>query len=203
MSKLQINRGRTEDSEIRSSVLVALAAVIVIGLLSLSASAFADANDGEYLGFKLGEKFSVPRGATAQQHITGALRYAIDPEHRHQHMGSLALYVSPRSSIIGSIFGEWYFSSRRSAQQFADRYMQTLEEKYGHWRRRRSTLTNGDYQLWVDIEEKPPVVDHWPSPKRVRVSVALIFAPDSARRKEWLAMVATEAGDESQLSAQR
>jgi hypothetical protein len=191
------------DSEIRGSVLVALAAIIVSGLLLLSAPAFADANDGEYLGFKLGEKFAAPRGAIARQHITGALSYSIDPEHRHQHMGSLALYVSPKSSIIGSIFGEWYFSSERSARQFADRYMLTLEEKYGHWRRRRSTLTNGDYQLWVDLEEKPPVVEHWPSAKTVRVSVALIFAPESARRKEWLAMVASEAGGAGPLSAQR
>lgn len=168
--------------------------LILLCLLFLSSVATADANNGEFLGFKLGERYAVPRGLVAKDHITGALSYVINPEHRHQHMGSMALYVSPKSSIIGSIFGEWYFSNKASAREFSDRYLQTLEDQYRNWRRRRVSLTNGDYQLWVDLEERPPIIDHWPSAKKFRVSVALIYAPDSARRKDWMAMIAQEAG---------
>ena len=73
-----------------------------------------------------------------------------------------------------------------------DRYVLALEDEYSDWKRRRSTLTNGDYQLWVDLEQKPPIVDHWPSAKKFRVSVALIYAPDSAARAEWMAMIKSE-----------
>ena len=160
--------------------------LMFICLLFLSTSVLADANDGDHLGFKLGAKFSVPDGAVGWDHITGAVVYIVDPHERHQHVGSLSVYVSPKSSIIGSIFGDWYFSSKRSAQHFSDRYMEIFETEYSSWKRRRNTLTNGDYQLWVDLEQRPPIVDYWPSDKRFRVSVALIYAPETAARDAWM-----------------
>ena len=166
--------------------------LILISRVFLSALAFADANDGEYLGFTLCEKVRLPRGSVAMDHITGATIYVIDPGRHPHHIESMSIYVSPKSSIIGSIFGEWYFSDRRAAKVFADRYLSTLEEKYGHWIRRGRSLTYGDYQLWVDIEEKAPYVDHWPSHKKTRVAVALIFAPDSLGRNNWMAMINRE-----------
>lgn len=176
--------------------------LLIISLLLLATSALADANDGEYLGFKLGDTYAAPRGAVARGHITGALVYAVDAHKRHQHIGSLSIYVTPKSSIIGSIFGEWYFSNERSAQDFMDRYMDNLEKKYTHWKRQRSRwhrkrapLTNGKYQLWTDLEQRPPIVDHWPSAKKFRVSVALVFAPDSEGRSEWMAMIKNELND--------
>lgn len=165
---------------------------IFICLFFLSTSVFADANDGDYLGFTLGERFSVPRGAVSKDHITGALVYIVNPVQRMQHIGSLSVYVSPKSSIVGSVFGEWYFASERSAQVFADRYLRTLEEKYPHWIRRRGSLNNGEYQLWVDLEKKPPIVDHWPSHKNFRVGVALGFVRDSAQQNQWAATLHKE-----------
>jgi hypothetical protein len=162
---------------------------IFISLLLASTSVVADANDGEYLGFTLGQSYSVPRGAAAKDHIIGALIYTVDPHRRQQHLGSLSLYVSPGSSVIGSIFGGWYFTSERAAKSFSERYVQILENEYGDWKRRRNSFTNGKYQLWVDLEKKPPVVDHWPSDKKYRVAVALTYAPDSSARSEWMAVI--------------
>lgn len=167
--------------------------LMFLSLLLLCSSVNADANDGEYLGFKLGSKLAAPDGAVGRDHISGALVYVVDHNLRHQHMGSLSVYVSPKSSLIGSVFGEWYFSSKRSAETFSNRYMETLENTYGDWKRKRNSLTNGDYQLWVDLEQKPPIVDHWPSDKKFRVAVALVFAPESAARSDWMARVMSEA----------
>ena len=168
---------------------------ILIGLFVLSPMVLADANNGEYLGFKLGDTFSAPRGSVSKNHIIGAVTYTVDPEKRHQHTGSLSVYVSPKSSIIGGIFGEWYFLSKGSAKNFAEGYLRNLEKKYSDWRRRRSSLSNGDYQFWVDLEQKPPIIDHWPSHKKFRVSTALTFAPDSAAQREWRARIDTEVND--------
>ena len=104
----------------------------------------------------------------------------------------MTLYVSPVSSIIGGIYGEWYFERERGAELFAERYLDTLAQKYVDWQRRGPTLTNGYYQIWVEVEEKPPVVENWPSRSDYRVGVALIYAPDSAIRHEWMAMVDVE-----------
>ena len=80
MAETTANGGRTDVLKNLGSTL------IYLGLLFFSAGATGDANDGEYLGFKLGDRYAVPRGSVGKSHITGALSYAIDPEHRHQHM---------------------------------------------------------------------------------------------------------------------
>lgn len=166
--------------------------LIFISLILCSASALADATAGEYLGYNLGEKFKVPRGAVGKDHITGAMIYVVAPKRQPHHIDAVSLYVSPKSSMIGSIFGEWYFSSARAAEVFADRYMSSLEERYSNWKRRGQSLTYGDYQLWVEIEQKSPFVEHWPSREKSRVAIGLIFAPDSKGRNEWMALLQEE-----------
>lgn len=165
-----------------------------VGLLLFCAAAHGDANDGEYLGFRLGDHYPVPPGVAGKPLLNGALHYAVNPEHRHQHMGSMSLYVSPGTHTIGSIFGEWYFTSKRSAEEFSRRYKRSLDERYSHWRNRRNYLTDGVYQLWVDVEQRPPFADFWRLDKPFRVSVALIYWPDSAQRAEWLARLERESG---------
>ncbi len=169
--------------------------LILFGFIFFNTTAFADANDGEYLGFKLGEKFAVPRGAVSMDHVTGAMIYALNPGKHPHHIDSISIFVSPNSSIVGSIFGEWYFSNPRAAKVFADRYLFTLELKYDHWTRRGRSLAHSDYQLWVDIEEKPLIVDHWPSDMNTRVAIGLIYARDSLGRNEWMALIKSEVGN--------
>ena len=170
-------------------------ALILASLIFSGPYVYADADDGEYLGYNLGEKLKVPKGSVGSDHITGAMIYFVNPKRQPHHIDSVSLYVSPKTSMIGSIFGEWYFSNARSANDFADRYLLSLEEKYSHWKRRGRSLTHGDYQLWVDVEERPPIVDHWPSRKNSRVAIGLIFAPDSLGRSNWTALIHREVHD--------
>ncbi len=174
---------------------IVLHKLILFGFIFISTTAFADANDGEYLGFKLGEKLTVPRGAVSMDHVTGAMIYALDPGQHPHHIDSISIFVSPKSSIVGSIFGEWYFSNPRAAKVFADRYLSSLELRYDHWIRRGRSLTFGDYQLWVDIEEKPLIVDYWPSDMNTRVAIGLIYARESLGRNEWMALIKSEVGN--------
>lgn len=168
---------------------------LFVVLTAIGMSAFADANDGEYLGYRLGEKFEVPRGAISEEHIMGALIYIVDPGRQPHHIDSMSIYVSPKTAIIGSIFGEWYFSTPRAAEDFADRYLASLESKYSHWRRRGRSLSFGDYQLWVEVEEKPLIVDYWPSHKNSRVAIGLIYSPGSIGRSGWMALVNREVNN--------
>jgi len=174
--------------------------LVIIGLMFFNVSVFADAYDGNYLGFRLGEKYVVPRGAESWEHVTGALVYAIDPGQHPHHLESMSIFVSPRTFIIGSIFGERYFSSKRAAEVFAKQYMSDLEEKYADWIRRGSSLTREDYQLWVDVERKPPIVkppiaDDWSSNRPFRVGIGLIYAPSSLGRGNWFALIRRDLGE--------
>jgi hypothetical protein len=161
-------------------------------LILFSTLAIADANDGDYLGYRLGEKFAVPKGVSGRDHIMGAQIFDLHPGSHPHHVDTISIFASPTSSIIGSVFGEWYFASNRAAQQFADRYLTQLATKYPDWNRSGRSLTNDEYQLWVDIEQKPPIIDHWPSAKKFRVAIGLIYAPDTLARNEWMAIIYME-----------
>ncbi len=169
--------------------------LILVSLILCNTLVLADANDGEYLGFTLGERFKVPRGSVGMDHVTGAVIYAIDAGLHSHHIDSINIYVSPESSIVGGIFGERYFSNPRAAEVFADRYLCSLETKYSNWVRRGRSLTFGDYQLWVDIEEKSSLDYDWSEDQNTRVAIALIYAPDSPGRSEWMILIGSEIGE--------
>ena len=169
----------------------------IIGALLILCStlAVADANHGDYLGYRLGDKYAIPKGTAGRDHIMGAQIFDLDPGSHPHHVDTISIYASPTSSIIGSIFGEWYFSSNRAAKQFADRYLAQLKRKYADWDRSRRSLTNDEYQLWVNIEQKPPVIDYWPSARKFRVAIGLIYAPDTLARNEWTAIIYMEVNN--------
>jgi len=166
--------------------------IIGVILILCSTLAIADANDGDYLGYRLGEKFAIPKGIAGRDHIMGAQIFDLDPGSHPHHVDTISIFASPTSSIIGSVFGEWYFASNRAAKQFADRYLAQLETKYPAWNRSGRSLANDEYQLWVDIEKKPPVIDYWPSAKKFRVAIGLIYAPETLARNEWMAIIYME-----------
>ena len=182
---------------------VIVGVLMLLFLLFALSKAYADANDGEYLGYRLGAEFEPPRKAESRQHITGARIFDQAPGTHPHHMDTITLYVSPTSSIIGSILGEWYFARQRAAAVFADRYLAQLAEKYPHWKLSGRSLSNGSYQLWVEVEQRPYIEDYWPSRHDYRVGVGLIYAPDSVRRGEWMAMIDAEINKREKFSAKR
>jgi hypothetical protein len=159
------------------------------------ATALADANDGEYLGYRLGDIYDVPKKATSREHILGARIFDLNPGQHGHHVDAISIYVSPTSSIIGSIFGEWYFSTRRSAERFASQYLTSLGRKYDDWTLLGHSLTNENYRLSAEVEQKPLIVENWPSSLQFRVLIGLIYAPDSLSRSEWMALVHMEVND--------
>lgn len=167
-------------------------ALMIAFMLFVVSNAYADASNGEYLGYRLGDRFDPPRKAESRQHITGALIFDLAPGSHPHHMDTITVYVSPTSSIIGGILGEWYFARERAAELFADRYLANLVEKYPQWSLYRGSLTYGNYQLWVEVEQRPYIVEHWPSNHDYRVGVGLIYAPESSRRSVWMTMIDRE-----------
>jgi hypothetical protein len=112
----------------------------------------------------------------------------------------MSIFVSPRTLIIGSVFGERYFSNLGSAEAFAKQYLSDLENKYTDWIRRGSSLTYDNYQLWVDVERKPPsvrppIVDDWQSNQLFRVGIGLIYAPSTLGRGDWMALIRRDMGE--------
>lgn len=169
--------------------------VIVAAALLASGVAGADASSGEYLGYRLGDRFVAPENATPRPHVAGPLVYDFLADSRDHGVETVTLYVSPESAIIGSIFGEWYFSSKQSAKRFADRYLATLSRNYDQWESRGRSLTRDDYQLAVEVQKRRADDGFWPSTKKYRVAASLIYAPESLGRGEWMAIVNLETSN--------
>ncbi len=77
-------------------------------LIFLSMHAFADGDDGEYLGFKLGDRFSVPRGVVGKDYIMGALTFNVDPGRHPHHIlryfrNLLRCLLNPKTKIFSDI----------------------------------------------------------------------------------------------------
>jgi hypothetical protein len=164
-------------------------------LLAFGTTAHADADNGEFMGYRLGEEFVAPENAEPRPHVAGPRVYDFVVESRDHGAESMSIYASPRSSIIGSIFGEWYFSSRVAAKRFAERYLQSLTRRYDHWATKGSYLTHDSYQLSVEVQKKSRNDDFWPSPGKYRVAASLIYAPESLARGEWMAIVYMETSN--------
>lgn len=173
----------------------ALLTGIVAAALLAGGTARGDADDGLYLGFRLGEKFDPPEVAQARSHVAGPLIYDFPVNSRDHGAESMTIFVTPESSIIGSIFGEWYFANRRAAQRFADRYFTTLRRKYPEWSDEDRSLTSERFQLFVDVQKQSANDEFWPSSQEYRVSASLIYSPDSLNRGEWMAIVYLESAN--------
>lgn len=179
------------NRERRQHLLVLLTGAFAAALLS-TGHARADAGSGEYMGYRLGEKFRTPDNVEPRPHVAGPRVYDFVAETRDHGAESMSIYATPQSSIIGSIFGEWYFSSQAAARQFANRYLESLTRRYGEWTAKGNSLTHEDYQLTVEVQRKSRNDDFWPSPRKYRVAASLIYAPDSIARGEWMAIVIME-----------
>jgi hypothetical protein len=173
----------------------AMLTFLIAAALLMSGAARADASNGEYMGYRLGDKFAVPEHAQARPHVAGPLVYEFDINGRDHGVETMRVFVSPESSIIGSIFGEWYFESRRTARQFAERYLSTLRRKYDQWTPGDHYVANDDYQLSVEVQKQSNNGEYWPSTKKYRVAASLIYAPDSLGRGEWMAIVYLESSN--------
>jgi len=189
-----------EDRVWRISAMLTL--LTAAALLS-SGPARADASTGEYMGYRLGDRFTVPAHARSRPHVAGPLVYEFDVNGRDHGVETMRIFVSPETSIIGSIFGEWYFESRRSASQFAERYLGTLRRRYNEWSPDDQHLTNDDYELSVEVQKQSSDSEYWPSSKKYRVAASLIYAPDSLGRGEWMAIVRLESSNLELTASQR
>ncbi len=179
----------------------AMLTFLTLAAIVMSGTARADASNGEYLGYRLGDKFSVPMNAQPRPHVAGPLVYDFGMNTRDHGVETMTVFVSPESSIIGSIFGEWYFGNKRSAERFADRYLATLRRKYEQWTSDDESLSNGEYRLAVEVQKRAKDDHFWPSSDKYRVAVSLIYAPDSLRRGEWMAIVYMEANNLERITS--
>lgn len=182
-------------NEDRQWQISALLTFLIAAAVLASGTARADASNGEYMGYRLGDKFAVPEHAQSRPHVAGPRVYEFKINGRDHGVDTMRVFVSPESSIIGSIFGEWYFESRQTARQFADRYLATLRRKYAQWSSGDYYLSNDDYQLSVEVQKQSKKSEYWPSSKKYRVAASLIYAPDSLGRGEWMALVYLESSN--------
>ena len=101
-------------------------------LFALPAVVFADAGDGQFMGYELGTKYAAsPREAEVT--TTGNLLITAENPTKPADIVQVSLIATPESRTIGYIIGASWFATEREARDFGTRYVELLRAKYPAW----------------------------------------------------------------------
>lgn len=102
-------------------------------LLMLSATAFADARTGEFMGYRLGEKY--PRTAETRQQVTttGNVILIAEQAVKPNDIAEVTVLATPGSLTVGNITASQWFATEEDARSSGRRYFELLRAKYPDW----------------------------------------------------------------------
>lgn len=101
-------------------------------LLALPAAVFADANDGQFMGYELGTVYATP-SEKPELMTTGNLLQTAENPTKPDDIWQVSLITTPETQNIGYIVAASWFPTEREARDFAIRYVNLLRAKYSDW----------------------------------------------------------------------
>lgn len=100
--------------------------------LAFSAVAFADANDGEFMGYQLGESYpTVPKDSEVT--TSGNLLIVAENPVKPTSIAEVSLVATPESRTIGYIAATSWHETEEEARASGRRYAEALRAKYPDW----------------------------------------------------------------------
>lgn len=101
-------------------------------LFAFPAVVVADAGDGQFMGYELGEKY--PASPQEQEFTTtGNLLITAENPTKPADIVQVSVIATPKTRTIGYIIAASWFNSEREARDFATRYGELLRAKYPDW----------------------------------------------------------------------
>jgi len=177
--------------------------------LASPAPAVADANDGEFMGYQLNQRYPMTERTRYGPSLGGNLLVIAERPVMPNDIGEVTLTTTVDSHRIGFIEASQYFATDEEAREFARKYYNLLQAKYPAWR-----IDAGRIQLnETTLMPTALNMDKWPFTIRMklaetesndgmpfRVSLTLRYLSDSPERKAWNERARLEQGEQRQLS---
>ena len=142
----------------------------------------ADASDGEFLGYRLGDTYPMTESTIVETFLLGP-NYVIEAEHpvKPEAFDTVKVAASVATHHIGGICGSASFAQEAGATSFYRKYMALLRAKYPNWTYDPdlAKLTLGEYQI------RGFVVKHNGDAKPWYVQIGLHYSADSRAFENW------------------
>lgn len=168
-------------------------------LFALPAIAFADANDGEFMGYKLGAEY--PDSPTVIDTTTtgNLLIEAADPT-KPADIARVSLVVTPDSQTIGFIVASSWHETEAAARAAGRKYGELLRAKYSDWDFGREMMDASLQIVEVNFDKAPYNLqltlgsDEHDGRSMWRMSMGLGWKKESEEWRAWQSQAATERG---------
>lgn len=171
-------------------------------LLVLPAAVFADASEGQFMGYELGADYPVTP-QESESTTTGNLVIVAENPVKPADIKQVRLVATPVSRTIGYINAASWYATESEAREVARRYVELLRVKYPDWKFGREAMDANLRIVEVNFDKTPYnlqlrlVPDEHEGQDMWRFSMGLGWQPNS---REWLAWQDLSA---TQLSAKK
>lgn len=188
--------------------------LIAVGFacVMLADPATADANDGEFMGYKLNQQYPMTARTQSGPSFSGNLVLVAENAVTPADIGEVRLTTTVESHTIGFIEASQSFSTDAEARAFAKKYYELLHAKYPDWRIDAGRIELNEKTLMPTALN----MDKWPYTIRMkteqtdatdwrpfRVSLTLRYLFDSPERQAWNQLAIDEQGQRQDLSKEQ
>jgi len=159
--------------------------------LAMPGVIFADAANGQFMGYQLGDRYQ--RNTHTQERETTSGNLVIEAANpiKPADVGDINLVVTPDTRTIGLISALTWFETEAEAREFGRTYVKLLRAKYPDWAFGREVMDANLRAIEVNLDRHPHNLrirltegprDGQPM---WRISMTLRWLPDTPEEKAW------------------
>ncbi|MGB5165833.1 MAG: hypothetical protein WBN09_12260 [Woeseiaceae bacterium] len=170
-------------------------------LFALPALAFADASDGQFMGYEL-DKASPDATRAGERTATGNLLVVAQNPIKPADIREVTLVTTPVTRTVGYISAASWFATEEEARASARRYVELLRVKYPDWTFGGEVLDASLRIVEVSLVQAPYNLkfrlgrDVHEGREMWRFSMGLGWLPDAAERRAWQEKASAEQASE-------
>ncbi len=102
-------------------------------MLCIPGLALADANSGEFMGYRLGDAYNAGPATEKRVTTTGNLVITAEQPVKPDNIEQVSLLTTRKSMTVGSISASQWFATEAEARMTGKRYFELLRSKYPDW----------------------------------------------------------------------
>jgi hypothetical protein len=166
-------------------------------LFALPAVVFADAGDGQFMGYELGAKYPTSPQEAART-TTGNLLITAENPTKPADIDQVSLIATPESRTIGYIIAASWFATEDEARDFGIRYVELLRAIYPAWDFGQEKMDENFDLVEVNLNQAPHNIklslarDERDGHSMWRISLGLGWDGESQEWHAWQDQAATE-----------
>jgi hypothetical protein len=124
----------------------------------ISTAAFADANNGQFMGYQLGDNYPATSRSGQSVNAKGNLVITAENPVKPANISDVSLIVTPESKTIGYIDASQCLATEADARQIGRSYYELLRAKYPDWTVGEERMNNAMQITEVSLNNAPHIL---------------------------------------------